>query len=510
MTRPAPLFDRILVANRGEIAVRVLRGIRELGTTAIAVCSEADRDALHVRTADEVHVLGPAEPSQSYLAIDKILDAARRSRAQAIHPGYGFLSENPAFARACTEEGFVFIGPTADQMEALGSKRHAKELAQAAGVPCVPGFDGKDEGGDNADEATFVREAARIGFPLLVKASAGGGGRGMRLVHAEKDFVEALRAGQREALQAFGDDSVLLERYVHPARHIEVQIFGDGEHAIALGERECSVQRRHQKVLEESPSPVVDDALRQRLEEAAVALARHVGYRNAGTVEFLVGPDLEFYFLEVNTRLQVEHPVTELVTGLDLVHLQIAIAAGRDLASLVPGHRVLRGHAIEARICAEDAEHGFLPATGPLTICQWPAGPGIRVDTGFDRGSAVSPHYDSMIAKLIVSAPNRAMCLMRLEQALRDTALLGVITNVDFLRRVATHPAFVSGDLRTDFLDVHPECIAHEPAPADALCAAALATVFARGGQTNTTSGGTKGQPSPWDMADAFRIGGAR
>lgn len=497
-------FERVLVANRGEIAVRVLRGLRELGTEAIAVCSEADKGALHARTADRVVVLGPAEPAESYLDIDRILAAAKETKAQAVHPGYGFLSENADFARACEEHGLVFIGPSADQMEALGSKRRAKELAESAGVPCVPGFDGK-----GASEAEFVAAARRLGFPLLVKASAGGGGRGMRLVEREADFVEALRGGQREAKLAFGDDTILLERFVHPSRHIEVQILGDGTRAIALGERECSVQRRHQKVLEESPSPIVDDALRERLESAAVSLAQHVGYRNAGTVEFLVGPDKQFYFLEVNTRLQVEHPVTEFVTGLDLVHLQIAIASGRDLDTLLPGGRVLRGHAIEARICAEEPEKGFLPATGKLVIQASPRGPGIRLDTGYDVGSIVTPHYDSLLAKLIVFAPNRQICLRRLEMALRDSAWLGVPTNIDFLRRVVLHPDFQSGDLRTDFLDLHPDLAHPTPVapPESVLVAAALGSKYATGTSAGVSSSPEATNPSPWDHGDNFRIG---
>lgn len=497
-------FERILVANRGEIAARVLKGIRELGAQAIAVCSDADTDAVHTQHADHVEVLGPAEPAQSYLDIKRILKAARASRAEAIHPGYGFLSENPDFARACEEAGLSFIGPSADAMEALGSKRRAKELAEAAGVPCVPGFDGK-----GASEAEFVAAARRVGFPLLVKASAGGGGRGMRRVDREEDFVEALGAAQREAQLAFGDDTILLERYVHPARHIEVQILADGERAIALGERECSVQRRHQKVLEEAPSPVVDEDLRAQLEAAACALAEHVGYRNAGTVEFLVGPDMQFYFLEVNTRLQVEHPVTELVTGLDIVHLQIAIASGRKLDALLPQKRVLRGHSIEARICAEEPEKGYLPATGTLGICSWPRGPGVRVDTGYERGSVVSPHYDSLLAKLIVFAPNRAMALRRLESALANCALLGVPNNIDFLRRVVADERFQKAEMSTDFLDRHPE-LAAPPAsetPKHALIAAALGKCLASSPSAGSVANAGETTPTPWDRTDTFRVG---
>jgi acetyl-CoA carboxylase biotin carboxylase subunit len=507
MSRPP--FDRVLVANRGEIAVRVLRGIQELGGRGIAVYSEADARALHVRRSDEACCIGPADPGQSYLDIDKVLAAAKKSGAQAVHPGYGFLSENAEFARRVEAAGLVFIGPTAEQMDALGSKRAAKEVAESAGVPVVPGFDGKGR----SDEE-FLAAAQKIGFPLLVKASAGGGGRGMRLVEKESEFLAALDAGRREAQQAFGDDTMLLEKYLHPSRHVEIQIVGDGQGgAFALGERECSVQRRHQKVLEESPSPAVDDELRTRMQDAAVALAKAVRYRNAGTVEFLVDNESEFYFLEVNTRLQVEHPVTELVTGLDLVHLQLGLAAGRPLLELVPGGRpVLRGHALEARICAEDPEAGFLPAGGKLETCVEPAGPGVRVDSGVYAGFEVPVHYDSMLAKVIVHAPDRATSLLRMEGVLSHAAWLGVPTNVDFLLGVIRSEAFQTGDLRTDFLEVHPELDPsrredREDPPQAALIAAALAGVFRRGDKPVAESGGRANDAhSPWDAADHFRL----
>ncbi len=498
-------FDRVLVANRGEIAVRVLRGVHELGATAITIYSEADADALHVREADVAELIGPAEPAHSYLDIDRVLGAARATGAQAIHPGYGFLSENAEFARACEREGITFIGPTGEAMEALGSKRLAKEAAAAAKVPCVPGFDGHE-----ASDETMRSEAERIGFPLLVKASAGGGGRGMRLVRAAEEFDEALAAGRREAVQAFGNGSMLLEKYIRPARHVEVQVLGDGQgHAVALGERECSIQRRHQKVLEEAPSPIVDAALRERLEQAAVRLAEATHYRNAGTVEFLVDEAGAFYFLEVNTRLQVEHPVTELVTGLDLVHLQIAIAAGMPLASLLSGHkRTLRGHALEARICAEDPSQGFLPASGRLEICRLAEGPGIRIDSGFDEGTEVSVHYDSLLAKVIVQAPNRRACIVRMRDALMRSAWLGIPTNVDFLLRVLEHPEFIAGNLRTDFLDVHGELtqFEDETPPESVLFAAALAPAFARS-STASPCADTQSTASPWAIADGFRLG---
>ncbi|MEZ5988648.1 MAG: biotin carboxylase N-terminal domain-containing protein [Planctomycetota bacterium] len=509
-----PPFRRVLVANRGEIACRVIRGVQESGGEAVAVFSDVDARALHVRRADRAVALGGSAPAESYLAIDKLLAAARDQGCEAVHPGYGFLSENAAFARAVEDAGMVFIGPTAEAMQALGSKQAAKQVAEAAGVPCVPGFDGRD-----ADEARFAAEAARVGFPLLVKASAGGGGRGMRLVTRAADFPAALEAGRREAEQAFGDGTMLLERYLVPCRHVEVQVFGDGEGgAAALGERECSIQRRHQKVLEEAPSPVVGDALRAALEEAACALVREIRYRNAGTVEFLVDGEGRFYFLEVNTRLQVEHPVTELVTGLDLVQAQLAIAAGDSLAQALPSAlRRPRGWALEARICAEDPVNGFLPAAGLLSLCAPPEGPGVRVDTGFGTGDEVPVHYDSLLAKLIVYGPDRASCLRRMEHALVHSAWLGLPTNVDFVLSVLRHPAFQAGDLRTDFLEAWPELT---PAPAgtppdEVLAAAALAPVFAGGPAPTATSAASEvADPwSPWRAIDGFRPsaqGGAR
>ena len=512
MTR-AP-FRRILVANRGEIACRVIRGIQELGCEAVAVYSDADAQALHVQSADEAVLLGAAPPSESYLNIEKILAAARASGSEAIHPGYGFLSENAGFSRAVEEAGFVFLGPTAQAMEEMGGKRRAKEIAESAGVQGVPGFDGRD-----ADDARFRSEAERIGFPLLIKASAGGGGRGMRLVERAEDFAEAFLAGQREAIAAFGDGTMILEKYVHPSRHIEVQIFGDGQgDAIALGERECSVQRRHQKVLEESPSPVVDAELRRSLEEAAVSLARSIGYRNAGTIEFLLDEDNRFYFLEANTRLQVEHPVTEIVTGFDLVQAQILLAAGYGLAELFPeAQRQPKGWAMEARICAEDPEHGFLPASGRLEVCQIPEGPGIRVDTGFVTGSHIPVFYDSLIAKVIVQGIDRDTCLRRLELALEHSAWLGFPTNVDFLLEVIRHPAFRAGDLRTDFLETHPELLATRtgPPPEASLIAAALAPCFKQAGHAGagvspSATDGDLGDPySPWKDHDGFRLAGS-
>jgi len=457
---PSLPFRRVLVANRGEIAVRIARGLRELGIEPIGICSDADRAAAHTLAFTRVVPIGGQTARESYLDVRKVIDAATQSGAEAIHPGYGFLSENPAFARAVRAAGIVFVGPPAEAMEVLGSKQAAKEAATAAGVPVVPGCPG---GGDD----DLRQEARRIGFPLLVKAVAGGGGKGMRLVRAEAELLAALAAARREAEAAFGDGSVMLERFVHPARHVEIQIVADDHgDVVSLHERECSVQRRHQKVVEEAPSPIVDDDLRQRMGTAATALARRVGYRNAGTVEFLVDEARRFYFLEVNTRLQVEHPVTELVLGVDLVHLQLHCAAGGRLADLL-GQRDLqpRGHAIEVRIYAEAPAEGFLPAAGRLQVVREPHGPGIRVDSGVRSGEEVTVFYDPMLAKLIVHAPTRAEACARLAQALRASVYLGVATNVDFLRRLVEAPDFVAGRLRTDFLDLVPELAAGPSAP---------------------------------------------
>ena len=446
------LFQRVLVANRGEIAIRICRGLRELGITPVVVYSEADRLAAHVLQAEHAVCIGPAPARESYLDIARILAAARAQECQAIHPGYGFLAENPAFPRAIQQAGLVFIGPDPGPMEVLGSKQKAKAAAIAAGVPVVPGFNQ-----DHGDDAQLAKEAEKIGAPLLIKASAGGGGKGMRLVEKLTDFREALAAARREAKAAFGDDTMLLEKRVFPARHVEIQILGDKHgDVVALNERECSVQRRHQKVLEEAPSPAVDAALRRRMGECAVALAKRTGYTNAGTVEFLLDPAGSFYFLEVNTRLQVEHPVTELTLGLDLVHLQVQIAAGASLQELLGGRDLTpRGWALEARICAESPEQGYLPAAGRLVRVVEPEGPGVRIDSGVYEGMEVPVHYDSMLAKLIVHAPDRRSACRRMAQALRETTYLGIPTNIDFLRRVVEDEDFQSGRLRIDFLEHH-------------------------------------------------------
>ncbi|NNJ08836.1 acetyl-CoA carboxylase biotin carboxylase subunit [Chloroflexales bacterium ZM16-3] len=463
------MFNRILIANRGEIAVRVIRACRELGISPAAVYSEADAGALHVRLADVAAPVGPAPAAQSYLRGEAIIAAAKQLGAQAIHPGYGFLSENAGFARMCREAGLAFIGPPPEAIDAMGGKIGARKIAVAAGVPVVPGYDGADQ-----SDTTLATEAEWVGFPLLVKASAGGGGKGMRVVSSPAEFAAALEGARREAGAAFGDATVFLERYIQRPRHVEIQILADSHgNVVHLGERECSIQRRHQKILEESPSPALSPALRAAMGEAAVRVARAAGYVNAGTVEFILDPDGSFYFLEMNTRLQVEHPVTELVTGLDLVRLQIAIAAGAPLP-FSQEQVSFRGHAIEARLYAEDPV-SFLPAVGRLALHEPPLGPGVRVDSGLTSGDEVTVYYDPMIAKLIVSGADRAAAIDRLRRALADYAVLGLTTNLPLLRAITKNPAFVAGDTHTGFL-AEQQINAAPPAaaPPEVLAAAAI------------------------------------
>jgi 3-methylcrotonyl-CoA carboxylase alpha subunit len=462
---------KLLIANRGEIAVRIIRACRELDIVAVAVYSDIDRDALHVRLADEAFPIGPAPAVESYLCIDAIIGAARAAQADAIHPGYGFLSERAAFAEACAAAGLIFVGPPPAAIALMGSKIAAKRLATANDVPVVPGYDGDDQ-----DPRTLVLEAERIGFPLLIKASAGGGGKGMRVVHSAGDFTAALEGAQREALAAFGDGTVFLEKLIVRPRHVEFQIFADDHgNVVHLGERECSIQRRHQKILEEAPCVALDSALRDEMGAAAVRLARAANYRNAGTVEFMLDPDGNYYFLEMNTRLQVEHPVTELITGRDLVHLQLAVAVGEPLPfrqSDVQFH----GHAIEVRVYAEDPTT-FLPAAGPVAVVVAPDGPGIRNDLGLAGGDTVPVHYDPMVAKLSVFAPNRSAAVARLSRAVDDYAVLGLVTNLALLRAIAMHPAFAAGATHTDFLEETglPAHAVSLDMPAEVLAAAALA-----------------------------------
>ena len=477
-------FGKILVANRGEIACRVIRTCREMGIATVAVASEADLAAPHARLADQTVRLGPPPPDASYLRQDLIIAAALATGAEAVHPGYGFLAENATFARACAQAGLVFIGPAAEVIASMGEKTAARRIMAEAGVPVVPGASLPRPGPGGALDAAAVRKAAdAVGYPLLVKAAFGGGGKGMRLVEAGQDPVAAAEAAVREASGAFGDGTVYLERCLQQPRHIEFQIFADGHgRVVHLGERECSIQRRHQKIVEETPSTALDEGLRRRMGEAAVAAARAAGYIGAGTVEFLLTPAGEFYFLEMNTRLQVEHPVTEWVTGLDLVRAQILVAAGAPLpwsdADLAP-----RGHALECRLYAEDPAHGFLPSLGRLLSYREPSGPGVRVDAGVAEGDEITLHYDPMIAKLSVHAEDRAAAIARMRAALRDYVVLGITTNAAYLDAVLAHPAFAAGDTHTGFLQEHlpGETVSGDAADETAALVAAALHEAARG-----------------------------
>jgi acetyl-CoA carboxylase biotin carboxylase subunit len=449
-------FQKVLIANRGEIAVRVIRACRELGLTSVAVYSDADRNALHVRMADEACYIGPSQASKSYLHIPTIIAAAKHAGAQAIHPGYGFLSENAEFVEACVEAGLIFVGPPADVQRAVGEKTAARNTARDCGVPSVPGALL-----DDLDTQSIAELAEHLGYPILLKAAAGGGGKGIRFVRDPKELPGSLRTARSEAKSAFGDDRVYMEKAIAPARHIEVQFIADTHgHVVHLGERECSIQRRHQKLIEESPSPVMDEALRERITGAAVRLVRSISYVNAGTAEFLLGPDRNFYFLEVNARIQVEHPVTEWVTGFDLVREQFRVAAGLPL-SFTQEQVTLHGAAIEARISAEDPDNRFLPATGTVQALQEPSGPGVRVDSGLYAGLQVPLFYDPLLSKLIVWGLDRPQAIARLRRALDEYAIVGVRTTIPFARWLTDHPRFLAGDLSTDFIaeewSKHPE-----------------------------------------------------
>ncbi len=440
------MIRRVLVANRSEIAVRVMRTCRELGIETIAVYSEPDRTALHTVYATEAHPIGPAPSSESYLRVDRIIDVAKRAKADAIHPGYGFLSERAEFAEACAEAGIIFIGPSPHAIRTMGSKTVARQTMIEAGVPVVPGT------ADPIADATEAEKVAQeIGYPVMLKAAAGGGGRGMRLVREPKALASSFTAAQREALASFGDDSVYLERFIERPRHVEVQVFGDSHgNVVHLNERECSIQRRNQKVIEEAPSPVVDPDLRARMGEVAVRAAKAVDYVGAGTVEFLLDEDKNFYFLEMNTRLQVEHPVTEMTTGYDLVKEQIRVAEGHPLT--VKPHAP-QGHAIEARIYAESPERGYVPSPGKIRFIRMPGGYGVRVDTGVYAGYEVTPFYDSLITKLVVHAEDRATAIRRLDRALAEYVVNGIDTNIQFLRRIAQHPEYAAANTTTGFID---------------------------------------------------------
>ncbi|MGZ3612148.1 MAG: acetyl-CoA carboxylase biotin carboxylase subunit, partial [Ktedonobacteraceae bacterium] len=507
------MFRKILIANRGEIAVRIMATCREMDIRTVAVYSEADRNARHVREADEAYAIGPAPATESYLCIEAILDATRRSGAQAIHPGYGFLSENAAFVEACELAGIVFIGPPAVAMRLMGSKIAAKELAVSVHAPIIPGYNGESQ-----EDEVLMHEAERIGFPLLIKASAGGGGKGMREVYKGDNFAEQLAGARREALMAFGDGTVFLERLIAQPRHVEIQVLGDTfGNLIHLGERECSIQRRHQKIVEESPSVALTPALRAEMGAAAVRIAKAAAYVNAGTLEFILDSDKRFYFLEMNTRLQVEHPVTELVTGLDLVRHQLLIAAGEPL-QLRQEEISPRGHAIEVRLYAEDPEHNFLPSTGIVTHFIEPQGPGVRVDSGIASDDEITQFYDPMIAKMIVYGEDRAAAIERMQRALEQTAVFGVKTNAPLLYSIATHPAFEEGRTLTSFLAEHAligNITGQQHLPGEVLIAGALSEITGVVGLNNAYNGhvqpSNSAPTSPWSTLGPWRmIGEAR
>lgn len=493
------MFSKILIANRGEIACRIIRTARSMGIRTVAVYSDADRDAMHVALADEAIGIGPASARSSYLDGEKIIAAAQASGAEAIHPGYGFLSENAGFAEACAAAGLVFIGPSPQAIRAMGEKSEAKALMAQTGVPVVPGYHGEDQA-----DRKLADEAESIGYPVLIKASAGGGGKGMRVVRKKREFAAELAGAKREALAAFGNDRILIEKYLERPRHVEVQVFADGHgNCFSLFERDCSIQRRHQKVLEEAPAPGLPDTLRQRMYEAAVAAARAIDYRGAGTVEFLLDPSGDFYFMEMNTRLQVEHPVTEYITGLDLVEWQIRVAQGQSLPEDWNTLRI-NGHAIEARIYAEDPVHDFLPSIGTVSHLIFPnEGPHLRIDSGIRTGDAITVHYDPMIAKLIVWDHDRPSAVRRLRLALEKLAICGVTSNAAFLTRLAGLDAFGKADLDTGFISRNEAALFAPATPGEnEIALAALGLLLSR-------KNGPKPQAdpySPWNTTNAFRL----
>ncbi|MFI5965434.1 acetyl/propionyl/methylcrotonyl-CoA carboxylase subunit alpha [Streptomyces asoensis] len=489
------MFDTVLVANRGEIAVRVIRTLRALGVRSVAVFSDADADARHVREADTAVRIGPPPAAESYLSVERLLEAAARTGAQAVHPGYGFLAENAGFARACADAGLVFIGPPADAIALMGDKIRAKETVEAAGVPVVPG--GRDP--------DLAGAAHRLGAPVLLKPSAGGGGKGMRLVRDLAVLEEEIAAARREARTSFGDDTLLVERWVDRPRHIEIQVLADGHgNVVHLGERECSLQRRHQKIVEEAPSVLLDERTRAAMGEAAVQAARSCGYRGAGTVEFIVpgGDPSSYYFMEMNTRLQVEHPVTELVTGLDLVEWQLRVAAGEPLSFGQEDVR-LTGHAVEARICAEDPARGFLPSGGTVLRLREPQGDGVRTDSGLSEGTEVGSLYDPMLSKVIAYGPDRETALRRLRAALAGTVTLGVQTNAGFLRRLLAHPAVVAGELDTGLVEREAAALVPAGVPQEVYTAAALLRQAALAPRSPDTD-----WVDPFAVPDGWRLGG--
>ncbi|MFE7729007.1 acetyl/propionyl/methylcrotonyl-CoA carboxylase subunit alpha [Streptomyces anthocyanicus] len=492
------MFDTVLVANRGEIAVRVIRTLRSMGVRSVAVFSDADADARHVREADDAVRIGPAPATESYLSVERLLAAAARTGARAVHPGYGFLAENAGFARACEEAGLVFIGPSADAIALMGDKIRAKETVRAAGVPVVPG-----SSGSGLTDEQLADAAREIGTPVLLKPSAGGGGKGMRLVRDTAVLADEIAAARREARASFGDDTLLVERWIDRPRHIEIQVLADGHGGVVhLGERECSLQRRHQKVIEEAPSVLLDEATRAAMGEAAVQAARSCGYRGAGTVEFIVpgGDPSQYYFMEMNTRLQVEHPVTELVTGLDLVEWQLRVAAGEPLGFGQEDVR-LTGHAIEARLCAEDPARGFLPSGGTVLRLREPEGDGVRTDSGLSEGTEVGSLYDPMLSKVIAYGPDRETALRRLRAALAGTVTLGVQTNAGFLRRLLAHPAVVAGELDTGLVEREVDGLVATDVPEEVYEAAAAVRLEALRPRGD-------GWTDPFSVPSGWRMGG--
>jgi 3-methylcrotonyl-CoA carboxylase alpha subunit len=491
-------FNKLLIANRGEIAVRVIRTARAMGLRTVAVYSEADRGAMHVRLADEAVLLGPPRARDSYLDIARVIEAARQTGAEAVHPGYGFLSENAEFAQACLDAGLVFVGPTAQMMTAMGSKSGSKALMEKAGVPLVPGYHGEAQ-----DEATLAKAADRIGFPILVKASAGGGGRGMRVVNSAAELPGAITSAKREAKAAFGDDRMLIERYVQNPRHIEVQVIGDSHgNLLSLFERECTLQRRHQKVIEEAPSPTLNPAQRDAVCAAARKAAAAVDYVGAGTIEF-VSDSKDVFFIEMNTRLQVEHPVTELITGIDLVELQLRVAFGETLP-LTQDQVRLNGHAIEARVYAENPAKNFMPSVGRIRTWRMPdAVDGLRIDAGYHEGDTVSPYYDAMLAKMITWAPDRESAIDRLDRGLDNSDVRGIVTNIPFLSRLVTHPSVRANAIDTGFIERELAALTAAPAaPGDLELCAAVAAILA-----NEQKAAASEPPSPWGASGWMPVG---
>jgi len=499
------VFKKILIANRGEIACRIIRACREMGIVSLAVYSEADRAALHVQLADEADCIGPPAAAESYLNMDRIIETARRSGAEAIHPGYGFLAENPEFARRCESAGIVFIGPNSRALELVGDKVRARQTMEKSGIPIIPGMKHV-----SSDLDEYAAEARKIGYPVMIKASAGGGGKGMRIINSEDDLRPGLEAGRREAKAAFGDKAVYLEKYIEDPRHVEFQVLADNYgHIVHLFERECSIQRRHQKIVEETPSQALTPELRRKMGETAKKVLEVAGYNNAGTVEFLLDRDKTFYFLEVNARLQVEHPVTELTTGVDLVHQQIRVAAGEKL-SLKQEDLAQRGHAVECRIYAEDPGRNFLPSSGKILFLREPRGPGVRHDGGIYSGWEVPIYYDPILAKLIVWAETRDSACARMGAALDDYVILGISTSIPFLKEVIAHPEFRAGNTNTGFIKKHFENWREKEGPDEwltlALAAAALEDLSPS--QKPAQAAGTaEAVASPWQLLGRWRIG---